>query len=107
MAMPVIIPAYKAGRYLEQTVQSVLAQTVSERQLVIVNDESADGTALVAQSDVNRRGLLPNGDWIMRPVAAADRFGPPKRTLPMGASPCFRCTGGDAPSPSGMPGRRG
>jgi CDP-glycerol glycerophosphotransferase len=50
MGITVIIPAYNAERYLEQTVQGVLAQTVSDWELVIVDDGSADGTALVAQS---------------------------------------------------------
>jgi glycosyltransferase involved in cell wall biosynthesis len=46
----VIIPAYNAEAYLADAVRSVLAQTWSRLQLVIVNDGSADSTPSVAQS---------------------------------------------------------
>jgi len=38
----VIIPAYKAARFIKETVDSVFAQTYPSRELIIVNDGSPD-----------------------------------------------------------------
>lgn len=40
----VIMPAYNAEKYIEEAIRSVLAQTYSNWELVIVNDASKDGT---------------------------------------------------------------
>ena len=52
MSLPrvtVVIPAYNAEKYLRETVNSVLAQTLSDWQLVIVDDGSKDKTFDLAQ----------------------------------------------------------
>ncbi|MGI4788522.1 MAG: glycosyltransferase family 2 protein [Janthinobacterium lividum] len=45
----VIIPAYNAGRFLAQTVQSVQSQTYAAWELIIVDDGSKDDTLAIAQ----------------------------------------------------------
>jgi glycosyltransferase involved in cell wall biosynthesis len=45
----VIIPAYNAERFIAETLQSVLAQTYSDFEVIIVDDESRDGTSRVVQ----------------------------------------------------------
>ncbi len=40
----IIMPAYNAERYIDEAVQSVLAQTWKNWELIIVNDGSTDGT---------------------------------------------------------------
>lgn len=44
----IIIPAYNAENYLEQTLQSVLKQTFKEFEVIVVNDASEDGTEKLA-----------------------------------------------------------
>ena len=43
----VIIPAYNAEQFLEKTLDSVLAQTFRELEIIVVNDASTDGTAAI------------------------------------------------------------
>lgn len=44
-----IIPAYNAERYLGEAMDSVLGQTLSPQQIIVVDDGSTDGTAEVAR----------------------------------------------------------
>jgi len=45
----IIVPAYNAEEYLPETVESILSQTVSEWELIIVNDGSHDATKTLAE----------------------------------------------------------
>ncbi len=48
-SISVIIPVYNCERYLGAAIESVLAQTLSPREIIVVDDGSDDGTAAVAQ----------------------------------------------------------
>lgn len=50
----VVIPAYNASRTLGETLDSVLAQTYSNIEIIVVNDGSTDATAAVLQSYKSR-----------------------------------------------------
>lgn len=45
----IIMPAYGVEAYIGQAIESVLAQTVSDWELIVVNDGAIDGTRRVAQ----------------------------------------------------------
>lgn len=52
-ALSIIIAAYNAERYLVKAIESVLSQTVSGIEIVIVDDGSTDGTAKVCKQYAN------------------------------------------------------
>lgn len=69
----IIIPAYNATRTLEETVQSALAQTMSDFEIIIVDDGSSDNTLEFARAMKDERIRVltqPNGG-----VAAARNTG--------------------------------
>lgn len=49
MTISIVVPAYNAETYLAETVKSILSQTVSDWELIIVNDGSQDATAMIAE----------------------------------------------------------
>lgn len=60
----VIIPAYNAEKWLGEALRSVQAQTLTEWELIIVNDGSTDGTSEVARTFRDERMHViekPNG----------------------------------------------
>ncbi len=46
----VMMPAYNAERYIRPAMESLLAQTYSRWELIVVNDGSKDATAAIARS---------------------------------------------------------
>jgi glycosyltransferase involved in cell wall biosynthesis len=62
----IVVPAYNREEYLGRTLDSVLAQTVTQWQLVVSDDGSTDGTADVAKEYAERDSRItvvhaPNG----------------------------------------------
>ena len=59
----VIMPAYNAERFVEAAIRSVMAQTITDWELLVLEDGSTDGTALVVQKlaqEDHRIHFLPN-----------------------------------------------
>lgn len=58
----VILPAYDVEKYLGKAVQSILDQTFTDFELIIINDGSVDGTLSVAKSFTDPRiRVIDNG----------------------------------------------
>jgi len=60
----VIIPAYNAGKYIRSSVDSILQQTYTNLEIIVVNDGSTDNTASIIQSFSDKRIRVieqPNG----------------------------------------------
>jgi glycosyltransferase involved in cell wall biosynthesis len=47
-SLGVIIPAYNAGPFIAATVRSVLSQSVRPSEIIVVDDQSTDGTGTIA-----------------------------------------------------------
>lgn len=58
MKFSVIIPAYNSEDFLERTVDSVLCQTYSDYELIIVNDGSTDNTLSIAKDLAQRNNNI-------------------------------------------------
>lgn len=65
----VLMPAFNAGRYIGEAIRSVLGQTFSDFELLIINDGSTDNTADVIHAFSDERIIVINQD--NRGVAAA------------------------------------
>jgi glycosyltransferase involved in cell wall biosynthesis len=54
-AISVIMPAFNAGNYIAEAIESVLIQTFTDFELVIINDGSTDDTETVIRSFTDKR----------------------------------------------------
>ncbi|MGN6533394.1 MAG: glycosyltransferase family 2 protein [Ginsengibacter sp.] len=56
----VLMPAYNAGKYIAEAIQSVLQQSFKDFQLLIINDGSTDNTEAIIRSFKDQRIRLIN-----------------------------------------------
>lgn len=54
----VVMPVYNGERYLKEAVESVLNQTLSDFEFIIINDGSTDNTCAILKSFTDGRGNL-------------------------------------------------
>ena len=118
-AVSVCIPTYKGAAHLRTSIESVLAQTFGDLELVIVDDNSPDDTFAIASGyqDLrvrclrNDRNLGAEGNWnrwsksIRVSTLPMNTKTLPAPTLRRGAISTTAKTGGP-PASSGTPGPR-
>lgn len=49
----VIVPLYNTERYIEQTIQSILNQTYTNVEIIIIDDDSTDNSASIVKEITN------------------------------------------------------
>lgn len=54
----VILPVYNGADYLEESIKSIMGQSFSDFELIIVDDCSTDETPVIAQSYTNRANVI-------------------------------------------------
>lgn len=54
MTVSIIMPAYNASRYIEEAITSVLSQTFTDWELLILDDGSSDETRSISQTYADR-----------------------------------------------------
>lgn len=69
----VLMPAYNAGRYLRQSVHSVLQQTFEDFELIVINDASTDDTAALLRAIQDRRLRVLTNDANLGIVGSLNR----------------------------------
>lgn len=55
MLFSIIIPAFNAEKYLYSSLKSILAQTFTDYEIIIVNDGSTDKTRQIADSFAEKK----------------------------------------------------
>src|SRR5580692_1553381 len=58
----VLMPAYNAGKYIGEAITSVLEQSFTDFELLIINDGSTDNTEKIIRSFKDSRIVLINQD---------------------------------------------
>ncbi len=82
-AISIVIPAFNTEAYLEHTLDSVLAQTVAEWELCLVNDGSADRTAEIAAQYAAQDPRIRAVFQANSGVSAARNFGAVQTQAPL------------------------
>jgi glycosyltransferase involved in cell wall biosynthesis len=65
----ICIPAYQAGRFIRSTLESVLAQTFGDFEVVVLDNASTDDTAVIVASFADPRIRLEHNETVL-PISA-------------------------------------
>ena len=62
-AVSVVLPVYNAERDLREAVDSILAQTFTDFELILINDGSTDGSGDICRAYAKRDPMKGNSSW--------------------------------------------
>ena len=54
MKITIIIPVYNAEKYIKKTVESLIKQTLVDKEILIINDGSTDNTLQIIEEYINK-----------------------------------------------------
>jgi glycosyltransferase involved in cell wall biosynthesis len=77
MSISVVIPTYNGSRFIAETLESVLAQTLQPDEVLVIDDGSTDDTAAIAESFAPRVRVFRRSN---QRQAAARNFGAQQAT---------------------------
>lgn len=72
-AITVLMPVYNAEAYLAQAVDSILAQTFTDFELLVINDGSTDGSAALLESYTDPRIRVLHNPQNLKLIATLNR----------------------------------
>lgn len=73
--MTVIIPAYNSEKFISQTLDSLLSQTLDDLEIVVVNDGSTDSTKQIVEKYSKEHPFIKQFEQENAGVSAARNFG--------------------------------
>lgn len=79
-AVSVVIPVYNSEKYVEKCIQSVMAQTLSELEIIIINDGSTDESGRILRELTQKDSRIVLLEQANQGVAAARNQGVEKAT---------------------------
>jgi glycosyltransferase involved in cell wall biosynthesis len=69
----VLLAAHNEARYVRSAVDSILGQTLSDLELILVDDASTDGTAEIVSANADERGVLIQNEQQLGLAASLNR----------------------------------
>lgn len=75
MKISVIIPIYNAGQYLSKCLESILNQTMTDFELVCINDGSTDSSGLIVKQYIQKDSRIKLYSQENKGVSAARNYG--------------------------------
>lgn len=75
MKISIIIAAYNAEKFIDDTIRSAISQTVSDKEIIIINDGSSDNTLNIAKRYIGIPGVQVFDLGYNRGAANAYNFG--------------------------------
>ncbi|MHB8170330.1 MAG: glycosyltransferase family 2 protein [Thermincolia bacterium] len=69
----VLMPVYNGEKYLGQAIESILAQTFTDLELLIINDGSTDGSKEIIESYEDSRIRLVNNEGNLKLIATLNK----------------------------------
>jgi len=72
MLLSIVVPIHNAAAYLPAMLDSLYAQQYTEREVILVDDGSTDGSADILESYRFRDGATRGARWLARAIGARD-----------------------------------